>query len=816
MTPFDLVLQRFAFPSYIDPHLLQLQVINERCNGEPNSGLWLDMGCVDAHTEYLSPTGWVPISQYQGGKVAQYHPYHGGRIEFVSPDDYIKKPCPRMIRIRTKYGVDQLLSPEHRVLLEYAHNPLVSEVLSAEELLRRHNRWVDGHPTDTAPGQVPFTKAAIPVTFDPAGGTGIDLSDADLRLQIAVVADGHFPNSGTTCVVRLKKQRKIERLRRLLEAARRPYKAREQNTATATGFVVFTFEAPTRDKEFGPAWWNATPEQLGIVTDEVMHWDGSVSGDKPPSRFSTMVKSSADFVQYAFSATGRTARVLVSDRGDKGVEYTVSVRPSGRALQLCSTTSEGERRRVMAWEPSPDGFKYCFSVPSTFLLFRRNGCVFASGNTGKTFCSTAIALYRHIRYGDSPTVVIMPPNLARQWEVWIRSITDLSTGAPVSVVRYAGTPAKRKQLKLRGPMFVLVGVQIFCRDYARFLTELQDTNYFTIIDEATIIGNIGTKSHDMVHDFAIHRARSLLSGTPTNKPADAYGLMKLTAPGTYLNYRRFEDAHVGKDSQGQFLKDPFGRVKEYINLDLLKSNLMRNSSRVLYEDMYPNAEAPLYVPIEYDLEPEHMKLYERLCEEKMLELEGEVIDATSSSRMMHALGQIILNWDHFGGDPKLTAAGISLVEEKLQELGDKKLLVFANYKMTVRRVTAALQGYGAVAYNSEVSERQKHENLQRFINDPTCRVMVIQFVSGGKGLDGAQHVCHHAVFIEPCEQPRDFHQCVARIKRTGQRRKPMVMLAIASGTVHHRRMRNLVRNDTINNKVIRTAVDLRKELFGRE
>ena len=72
------------------------------------------IGCVDAETEYLSPTGWRRMDQYDGGAVAQYN--LDGTSEFIQPTEYVKKPCLDMIRIKTKYGVDQLLSPEHRVL----------------------------------------------------------------------------------------------------------------------------------------------------------------------------------------------------------------------------------------------------------------------------------------------------------------------------------------------------------------------------------------------------------------------------------------------------------------------------------------------------------------------------------------------------------------------------------------------------------------------------------------------------------------------------------------------------------------------------
>lgn len=38
------------------------------------SAIGVDIGCVDADTEYLTPTGWRSIADYSGGPVMQYHP----------------------------------------------------------------------------------------------------------------------------------------------------------------------------------------------------------------------------------------------------------------------------------------------------------------------------------------------------------------------------------------------------------------------------------------------------------------------------------------------------------------------------------------------------------------------------------------------------------------------------------------------------------------------------------------------------------------------------------------------------------------------
>lgn len=421
--------------------------------------------------------------------------------------------------------------------------------------------------------------------------------------------------------------------------------------------------------------------------------------------------------------------------------------------------------------------------------------------TGKTMCATAIGLYHKLTRGNQ-VIVIMPPILIRQWGRWLASIKPA-----LSVTEYRGTPTQRAALDLDMD-FVLVGIQIFKRDFERFNQHFFAKAYTLVVDEATMVGNIQSENHKKVYDFGIGHAQIMLTGTPMNNVTDAYALMKFSAPGTYRNIRHFENTHVEE-------RDFFNKPTKFCNLDQLADNLMVNSKRVLFEDMFPDTEEPLYIPTHYDLAPAHAKLYRKLAEEELLKLpDGGKIDATSANKLLHALGQIIINLPHFSGDPKDVSQTIDIVEQKLAELGQGKLVVFANYKLTVAHLKERLVKYGAVTINSEVSEKQKDKNLQAFMHDPDCRVLVAQFVSAGKGLDGLQHVCNHAFFVEPCQQPRDFHQAVARLKRLGQKKKVVVMMGIANGTTQVRGFKNLLENDTLVNKVIRNATELRNAIFG--
>lgn len=344
-----------------------------RCMEEMNNGDYQEtvltgaIGCVDADTECLTPRGWVRVADYLGGPIAQYH--LSGEATFVDPEDYVQYPETKFNHFKTKYGLDMALSDEHRVLyLDKAGNP---KEMSAGELRLRHTEAKYGF------------RGKFITTFVPKVATTLPIEDATLRVIIMVCADGHFPAhlKNTYCVLRLKKERKIIRARALLGDAGITWKERNEES---TGFVVFTFHAPVREKSLSVL-WGASYAQLQLIAEEVLHWDGEVARHQ----FFTCDKPSADLVQYAFSATGRRAVLETFVRGGR-IDYVVRGNPN------TLITMAGTPKTEVGEVPALDGKKYCFTVPTSYWVARRNGKVFVTGNTGKStiaLYSTAYQLY---------------------------------------------------------------------------------------------------------------------------------------------------------------------------------------------------------------------------------------------------------------------------------------------------------------------------------------------------------------------------------------------------------------------------------------
>jgi SNF2 family DNA or RNA helicase len=333
---------------------------------------------------------------------------------------------------------------------------------------------------------------------------------------------------------------------------------------------------------------------------------------------------------------------------------------------------------------------YDFQVEDVNELacLNRTGAYLEPG-LGKTVVSTCCALYKKLpswgRTVDT-ILVIAPPLLIQQWSRWLKTIKP-KNGKPLDIVSYQGSPAARKKLKLKAD-FVLMSIQIFKKDYQRIREELWYQRLHVVLDEAHCIKDIKTSNYKLYQEFIndtcaypleghaeSHRTHQLLTGTPLNKPLDAYAYIKLIAPIVYRSKGMFDQLHIaGLDSFG----NPIG----FKNLDLLTNSLMLSSVRHTKEDVL-NLPPCTIQPIVYELDHKHKALYDKLANEQILKLgDGSKIDATQCMALFHSLQQIICQWDYFAQDPKLVSQAYRLIEETLEELGSKKLVVFANYRRT--------------------------------------------------------------------------------------------------------------------------------------
>jgi len=323
----------------------------------------VDIGCTDADSEFLSPLGWRRIADYAGEKVMQYDP-DTGLGTFVYPERYIVRDQEEFLHFNTKYGINQMLTEDHRVLawkITGRNRRREMVVLSAAELREEHERLALG------------AKYEFETSFIPVIDNNVEMTTPEIQLQVAISADGSIDKNRV--VFRLKKDRKIERLRSLLDACGISFSV-SLSDATRISFVP-----PILTKSLD-IFWGASVAQLKVISDEVLLWDGNFEDEC----FFTRVEAQADFVQYAFTASGYRAVKRADTHKDGEIDYRV-FRHKNTKVGLGGSPKSSVKRIAAV-----DGKAYCFTVPSGFWVMRRGGNVVMTGNCGTAAVRTSLTL----------------------------------------------------------------------------------------------------------------------------------------------------------------------------------------------------------------------------------------------------------------------------------------------------------------------------------------------------------------------------------------------------------------------------------------
>lgn len=361
----------------------QLQTVQNLCK-YPISILNGPAGCVDCDTEYFNGTEWKKISDFEyGEKVLQYN--EDGTAELVYPLNYIKQPAECLWEFKTKRGLNQCLSDSH----------MCYYITSKGNLYHKTFKEIrEGHKYHGFSGR-------FITTFD-YSGSGIDLTDDEIRLMVATFADGSFyyrDNCSDKVYNRARfnfqKERKKKRLIDIAEKL--GVNVRIVKSATE-GYDDLYIDVPFRAKHYPKEWYNCNKHQLEVIANEVMFWDREY---KKNNKYSTTCKEDADFIQFVFTSLGYRATISINDRVGKkhltngkkyerkSIEYSVSYTNRTLVAMCCDNRPDHKKTEIKQYK-TKDGFEYCFTVPSHLLVLRRGDRIFITGNCGKSASAQAV------------------------------------------------------------------------------------------------------------------------------------------------------------------------------------------------------------------------------------------------------------------------------------------------------------------------------------------------------------------------------------------------------------------------------------------
>lgn len=412
--------------------------------------------CVDADTEFLTPTGWKKISDYQQGDlVAQWDNFN---LQFVKPYAYIEQPAETMYHFKSPKSIDMVLSENHDIVYLSTKGNINKK--RVKDLLEQHNYKIkNGFHGD------------IPLTFNYDGDSGLTLTDDEIKLQIAFCADGCMTDESSP-FMNLKRARKKQRLIELLNSTNTPFTQSDYKD----GYSRFRFTPPILTKSIKDALLGANKHQLSIIKEELPKWDGDNI-----SLYRTTNKEDADFAQFVFMHDGTQADISVDDRvgyirnGYEIKSICYSVYPNTR-------TAHSLKNGNISIEDYKTDMMYCFTVPSGMLLLRRNNKVFVTGNCNGKDCTKVDRSAAYMARYVAKTIV--NANLADECLITVSYV--IGHKDPVSIdYDFKGTERLNKDILIK------VCNELFSFRPADIIKRLELTN--PIFGPAGIISHYGLK-----------------------------------------------------------------------------------------------------------------------------------------------------------------------------------------------------------------------------------------------------------------------------------------------------------------------------------
>jgi hypothetical protein len=310
--------------------------------------------CYAPDTEVLTPSGWIPLPQLTVQHTIAQYTREDESIQWVHPSAVQKFDFDgNLVNFHGRW-CDLLVTPEHRTLIR-----------------RKKDQKSYSDPVVVAADDV-RSCWQLPTSGISTGENADVPTIAEARLLVSIQADGIYPR-GYQLTWNLKKERKKKHLRSLLMACKLSW--REMEFKSTPGWTLFILENRQKlrmlrflpDKKFSWEMLNWPVSVRTAVLDELRYWDGDGIGSNG-LRYFTADENNAQIISACCAITGHSCVMTVRERQRQNshTEYILNLQP--KMWRQCI----GVKGKAYTSKPYA-GEVYCCTVPSGFIVVRRNG-----------------------------------------------------------------------------------------------------------------------------------------------------------------------------------------------------------------------------------------------------------------------------------------------------------------------------------------------------------------------------------------------------------------------------------------------------------
>ena len=456
-------------------------------------------------------------------------------------------------------------------------------------------------------------------------------------------------------------------------------------------------------------------------------------------------------------------------------------------LSFIAEVRDAERRRVRVAEAFPRGSR---SAALKDLLnvslydYQRQGVLFVARagrsllgdemGLGKTVQAIAAAEIMARLFGVERVLVVCPTSLKHQWQREIQRCCRRS----VEVV--GGLRPRREVHFAADAFFKITNYDTVYRDLDLIQTWSPD---LVVLDEAQRIKNWNTRTARSVKKITAPYAL-VLTGTPLENR-----LEELISIVQFID--RFRLGPTFRLLHDHQVRDADGKVVGYRDLDrigrTLEPILLRRHKDEVLDQLPERIDSNVFVPMTEVQRKHHTENREIVARIVQKWRRYRFLSEADQRRLMTALQRMRMACDNsylvdHRSDHGTKADEAATLLDEILERPDAKAVVFSQWLRMHELLVRRFEGrrWQHVLFHGGLTSTKRKDTLERFRDDPNCRVF-LSTDAGGVGLN-----MQHASVVLNMDLPWNpavLEQRVGRVHRLGQRRPVRVVNFVAQGTI---------------------------------
>ena len=403
------------------------------------------------------------------------------------------------------------------------------------------------------------------------------------------------------------------------------------------------------------------------------------------------------------------------------------------------------------------------------------GCLADDMGLGKTIQVLALFVRRQQLVQETglaprPSLVVVPKSLIFNW------MEEARRFAPqLRVLNYTGQERTEATGAIGQHDLVLTTYGTLRRDVVQHRKLEFD---YVVLDEAQAIKNAASQAAKACRLLKA-RQRLALTGTPVeNHIGELWSIFEFLNPGQLGTATRLK----------RFLAGGRGNGAELVARAVRPYLLRRTKSQVL-SDLPEKTEQTLFC----ELGEQQRQAYDELRSHFRRELATR-IGAQGIGRSRIAVLEALLRLRQAACHPGLIDAGridessakLDTLLEQLGEVLDEghKVLVFSQFTSFLAILRRKLDAQGQVYEYLDGKTTDRQSRVERFQEDPDCRLFLVSLKAGGQGLNLT--AADYVYILDPWWNPAVEAQAIDRAHRIGQTRRVFAYRLIARNTVEEK------------------------------